>query len=149
MAASNSVEPNGILRRNSQLQMWATIVLAFIAVGGVFWSFSGRIERHENMIQDIKNQAQLSISDRHNLAKLVEDNRKDIYDIRREMAADKSLRDAELKEQETQFASTENKINANQAEQHRLNAIMWNKIGTLGEYPSSPYFFSNISQHNR
>jgi len=144
-----STEPNGVLRRNSNLQIAIAVIGLIILIGGPIYNLASRVDAHDLAINNIHTQNTQSFDNRTILSKQVDENKASLFEMREKLSNEVTERNAKLVEVETQFASTENKINSFIANQERLNAIMWNKIGTLGTYPSAPYFFSNISQHER
>lgn len=152
--SAHSPEPNGELRKQSKTQTILSIItgvasIIVLPLMGLVWNQAMELRVNSDAIKSTQakiEQLEQALATIHNQA---DENKGVIANLREVMAADKAKRDAELTEQETQFASTENKLNSWMAEQHRLNSIMWNKHGTLGDYPAGPFFFSNISQHNR
>ncbi|HSS96991.1 MAG TPA: hypothetical protein VLK33_08175 [Terriglobales bacterium] len=72
-----------------------------------------------------------------------------IYLIREKVAADNSDRVAKEAEIETQFDADSQLRNIQFSDQQRLNAILWNALGTMGTYPTAPYFQPNISRRNQ
>jgi len=152
--ATHSPEPNGELRKQSKTQTILSIItgvasIVVLPLMGLVWNQTMELRVNSDAIKGTQakiDQLQQALVTIHNQA---DENKGVISALRETMAADKAKRDAELTEQETQFASTENKLNSWMAEQHRMNAIMWGQHKVLGDYPSGPFFFSNISQHNR
>jgi hypothetical protein len=51
------------------------------------------------------------------------------------------------REIEGQFKKLGDAHNTHVAEQARMNYVMWNATGKLGEYPQGPYYFPSFSQH--
>lgn len=142
-------EPNGVVRRNSNVTMWLSVAAAVAAWGLPIYYLISRLERHDSQLREVQAQNTVSADDRRVLTKLVDENKSAIAEMREARAAFEASSKAQGVEVETQFASSENKMNASTAELHRLISIIWNKNPDLGPYPSGPFFFSNISQHNR
>lgn len=105
--------------------------------------------KSQNALIPVLVQNAISTKEREELMSEVIRHRSELAETRSEMSTEKARRTAELIEQETQFAAAENKVNASVAELHRILSVVWNKNPDLGTYPSGPFYFSNISQHNR
>lgn len=148
-----SAEPNGYMRRNSLITVGigvaGLILPAFgIMLTGLIWLVQETTELR-SLINSLELRSTQSISERQATAKQAEENRIQVADLERKLSNEITERVQGAREIETQFSALHNASNVSDAELHRMNSIAWRHIPGLGEYPSGPYTFSDISKKGR
>ena len=104
---------------------------------------TGDIDRHENVLTEIREQSVRNLSDRIELARQTEENKEAFAKLREGLSNEVAIRKADGQEQETQLDALSQMTNMQVNELHRLMSIAWPEA--RGSYPFVPLTQPNIS----
>lgn len=129
-------------RREFNLAHLGVIIAIILGVGGVGVSYINTV------VRPLDQKAATSETDRHKINDSLDKLEQGQADLLTEVKSNQSALNAKLIEIETQFASADQMRNANQANNMRFIALLWEKTyGT--RFPSEIQYYPSISQHDR
>lgn len=143
-------EPNGKLQTLAKVSLIVTacgvaVGMLGMMAGAFNWlnKLTGDIDRHENVLTEIREQSVRNLSDRIELARQTEENKEAFAKLREGLSNEVAIRKADGQSQEIELDSLSQMTNMQINEMHRLLSIAWPK--EIGTFPFVQPIQPNVS----